>query len=174
MATSLASATGLVNGCAPNPAIPLRPLARRRKRRLTARQRAAMAQVMQLFVEDDLALGVSPTASFYCPACERERSRAGAVRYGRYLVCNLCATEFEIAMLTLGTLSIGQYVRDKRYGEGERYALPPSLLRQPDGIAPEWRRHPRAPVPMKRHLLPAATVDAARRVPQRGKLSCQQ
>jgi len=91
---------------------------------------------MQLFVEDDVALGVSPTASFYCPACERKRPRAGAIAYERYAVCNLCATEFEIAMVTFGTLSVGQYIRDKRYGEGERYALPPSLLQHLTGWRP--------------------------------------
>jgi len=82
---------------------------------------------MQLILEDDLTLGVSPAAFIYCPACERERLRVGAVPYQRYFVCNLCATEFEIAKATLGTLSIGRYIRDKRYGESERYALPPSL-----------------------------------------------
>jgi hypothetical protein len=86
-----------------------------------------MAQVMQLFVEDDLALGISPVDSVVCPACERKRQRAGAVPYGRYLVCNLCATEFEVARATRGPLVIGHYIRDKQYGESERYALPPSL-----------------------------------------------
>jgi hypothetical protein len=86
-----------------------------------------MTEVMRSFVADDLALGVSPAATLHCPACERKRPRAGAIPYERYLVCNLCATEFEIARVGLAPLSIGQYIRDKQFGESERYALPQSL-----------------------------------------------
>ncbi len=101
--------------------------AAKRARRLTENQLAAMVYVMRLFVEDDLALGVPASATILCPACEAQRPRAGAIPYDRYLVCNECATEYEIARVTAGPLSIGQYLRDKRYGDGARYELPSGL-----------------------------------------------
>ncbi len=133
VATSLASATELIDGSSASPASPPGHVGHRspRKRRLTAHQLTAIAHVMQLFVEDDLALGVSPDASIRCPACERKRPRPGAISYGRYFICTGCATEFEVARASRGPLSIGQYIRDKQYGESERYALPPALHQGP-------------------------------------------
>ncbi len=92
---------------------------------LTLAQVAAIRAVMQLFVEDDLAQGASPDRRFYCAACQRPRPMPGFIPYGRYQVCNACATEYEVARARHRELTIGQFVRDKAFGEAEAYALPP-------------------------------------------------
>ena len=66
-------------------------------RALTARQLAAIRDVMHLFVEDDLDRGVSSTMSEYCPACDAPQPLPGFVRYDDTALCNACATEYEIA-----------------------------------------------------------------------------
>jgi hypothetical protein len=79
---------------------------------------------MRVFVEDDLARGVAPTARVYCDACERARPAAGSISYDRYALCNSCAVEYEAARARglLGTP--GRFVRDKHFGEGDLYVLP--------------------------------------------------
>jgi hypothetical protein len=91
---------------------------------LTARQIAAIQYVIHLFVEEDLGRGVRPNAQIYCDACSRHRPRAGAIPYGDYLLCNQCAAEFEVAKARRMTPNLGQFIRDKHYGEAERYRLP--------------------------------------------------
>lgn len=78
---------------------------------------------MQLFIDDDLAQGVPPERRLYCDACERLRPAAGSIQYDRYLVCNTCGIEYEVARARGLTMSPGQYVRDKRFGETRVYAL---------------------------------------------------
>lgn len=90
---------------------------------LSASQLAAIRAAMQLFIDDDLASGVAPDHKLYCVACERVRPAAGFIQYTRYLVCNGCAIEYEIARARGLTGSIGQYVRDKNFGEASFYAL---------------------------------------------------
>jgi formate dehydrogenase maturation protein FdhE len=84
---------------------------------------AAIRAAMQLFVEDDLARGVRRTDRLYCDACQRPRPAAGGIRYGRYALCNGCATEYEVARAHGGLATPGQFVRDKHFGEDERYLL---------------------------------------------------
>jgi hypothetical protein len=78
---------------------------------------------MRAFVEDDISKGTQTTDRRYCDACERLRSAAGFVQYERYVICNLCATEYEVANARGIALSAGQYVRDKNFGEAGFYAL---------------------------------------------------
>jgi hypothetical protein len=66
-------------------------------RALTTRQLAAIRDAMHLFVEDDLARGVSPSASEYCPACDASKPLPGFVQYDDVALCNACATDYEIA-----------------------------------------------------------------------------
>ncbi len=102
-----------------SPLIERRPL----QRSLSTSQIEAIRSAMQLFVDDDLARGVRSTDRMYCDACQRPRSAAGAIHYGRYALCNGCATEYEVARATGALASPGQFVRDKHFGEGERYAI---------------------------------------------------
>jgi formate dehydrogenase maturation protein FdhE len=88
------------------------------------RQVTAVRQAMALFVQDDLARGLSPLLNYFCHACERARPALGFIHHGRYQLCNACATEYEVARLCHVVDSVGQFVRDKRFGEAERYALP--------------------------------------------------
>jgi hypothetical protein len=89
-------------------------------------QQAAVCSAMLLLVEDDLARGITHEMRMYCDGCQRTRPRPGAVSYGRYALCTHCATEYEVARLRHRTISAGQFVRDKRFGEAERYTLPPA------------------------------------------------
>ena len=90
---------------------------------LSRSQTLAIRAAMQLFVDDDLAKGISLDQRLYCAACERPRPAAGFIQYSRYHVCNSCAIEYEIAHARGLTASPGQYVRDKNFGETGRYGL---------------------------------------------------
>jgi hypothetical protein len=94
------------------------------ERTFSPRQIEAIRMAMALFVEDDLARGTLPGQRLYCDACERVRSAAGFVRYVRYSFCNVCATEYEVARTRGVVVTPGQYLRDKRFGDGDLHALP--------------------------------------------------
>jgi hypothetical protein len=83
---------------------------------------ALILDAMHGLLERDLAMGTS-IGKQYCDACQRVRNGAGFVVYGRYTVCNQCATEFEVANARGLLTTIGQFVRDKNFGETARYAL---------------------------------------------------
>lgn len=93
------------------------------ERTLSAEQVAAIRAVMRLFVEDDLANGVAPNKRMLCDACQTAQPSLGFIEYDRHLLCNGCATEYEVARARGLALSAGQYVRDKNFGEAEAYAL---------------------------------------------------
>ena len=78
---------------------------------------------MRLFVDDDLANGVSPTKKLYCDACQGAQPAPGFIQYDRHLLCNRCAIEYEVARARGFALSAGQFVRDKNFGEADAYAL---------------------------------------------------
>ena len=65
-------------------------------RSLSGNQLAAIRAVMRLFVEDDLAQGVSPRDRIECVACAAVRPAPGFVTYDGSTVCNACATAYEI------------------------------------------------------------------------------
>jgi hypothetical protein len=88
-----------------------------RGHQLSETQVGAIRAAMRSFVEDDLALGRVPAGRLYCDACEQPQPAAGFIRYDRYQVCNACATEFELVRAHGLTRSIGQFVRDRRFGE---------------------------------------------------------
>lgn len=92
-------------------------------RPLSAAQIEAIRRAMRVFVDDDLARGEEPHRRAYCDGCERARPVAGFIQYDRYSLCNACATEYEIARARGLVSTVGHYVRDKRFGEGEYYAL---------------------------------------------------
>lgn len=93
-------------------------------RALSAAEVEAIRAAMALFLEDDIARGVPAFSLVFCDACQRARPAPGFIQYGRYATCNACAIEYEVARAR-GLLSTpGQFVRDKRFGEGDIYALP--------------------------------------------------
>jgi hypothetical protein len=71
-------------------------------------------------IGDQLA---QPVPRLWCDACERVVPAAGCSTYRRYTLCAACTREYERAWALSRCVSAGQYVRDKRFGEGERYAL---------------------------------------------------
>ncbi len=94
------------------------------ERSLTETQIDAIRSAMKLFVEDDLARGVTSFSRVFCDACEQARPAAGVIQYDRYCLCNRCAIEYE-AGRARGIVSLpGQYVRDKHFGDGDFYLLP--------------------------------------------------
>ncbi len=52
---------------------------------------------MRLFVEDDLARGISPALRYYCHACRGDQPAAGFMHCGTHHLCNACATAYELA-----------------------------------------------------------------------------
>ena len=88
---------------------------------LTPGQLTATQTAMALLVEDDLARGVPPWETEYCPACTDTRPRAGFVSYDRAsadgCVCNTCATEYEIARMQGLVPDIREFLRGKTYGD---------------------------------------------------------
>jgi hypothetical protein len=88
----------------------------REKRSLNALQVRAIRTAMQLFVEDDLGKAPRSCAHLACDACEQARPAEGFIQYGRYQVCNRCATNYEIAHAKGLVETPGQYIRDQRFG----------------------------------------------------------
>jgi len=78
---------------------------------------------MDILVEDDLANGIGPDQRTFCDACQEARPLAGAILYERYLLCNACASEYEVARIGDLVPTAGRFVRDKRFGEAGLYAL---------------------------------------------------
>jgi len=78
---------------------------------LTPSQLRAVRQVMQGFVDDDLAHGVLPAQQLYCHACAERRSAPGFVLYeGGYQLCNACATAYEVARMRGRVETAAQFV----------------------------------------------------------------
>lgn len=68
-----------------------------RDRRPTARQVAAVYEVMRL-LRRDRPDGM-PDEQFTCDSCGRGRPRDGSVAYGESVLCNGCATDYELLRL---------------------------------------------------------------------------
>lgn len=90
---------------------------------LSASQIRSIRAAMHLFVEDDEARGDVLRQRRYCDVCEQTRPAAGFIQYGRYCLCNPCATTYEIARARGVAGSAGQYIRDRRFGETLAYTL---------------------------------------------------
>jgi hypothetical protein len=67
---------------------------------LSLAQIAAAQAIMHLFVEEDLAGGLSFQQEIRCDACEQGRPQPGAIPYERWLFCSGCATAYELARLS--------------------------------------------------------------------------
>jgi hypothetical protein len=80
---------------------------------VTAAQLSAVHTVMRLFVDEDLAKGVSPSHERYCHGCQGGRSAPGFVRYGELELCHPCATDYELGRLSGLTQSAEEYVGDQ-------------------------------------------------------------
>ena len=95
---------------------------------LTPLQISSVQATMSRHVNDDLARGVSPARRLYCGGCQSGRPMPGFRDYGKHALCSGCAAEYEVACLRGAVATIGQYVRDKRFGEETRHALATLLL----------------------------------------------
>jgi hypothetical protein len=84
---------------------------------LSPTQLAGIRAIMRTFVTDDLDRGVSPEERLYCDACEQARSQPGFLAYGRYQLCNACATAYEVAWACGEVATPGRFVRNVRFGE---------------------------------------------------------
>jgi hypothetical protein len=86
-------------------------------RTLTQNQLAGIRIVMQTFVTDDLSRGVSPVTRMYCDGCRGQRPKPGFLAYEEYQLCNVCATNYEVARAYGQVATPGQFVGDQRFGE---------------------------------------------------------
>ena len=96
-----------------------RPRESREPRTLTAQQTAAIRAVMRLFVDDDIAKGVSHDQRLHCDACERARPAPGYIRYDGRVFCNSCAIEYELARARGLIRTVTQFLRERLGGDGE-------------------------------------------------------
>ena len=69
----------------------------RRSGKPTARQVAAVYEVMRLLRRDKSDAGSD--SDFVCDCCGRARPRDGSVTYGDSVFCNGCATDYELLRL---------------------------------------------------------------------------
>ena len=60
------------------------------------RQLQAVYSVMRLLADDDRQRGTLVDSCVWCAACRRDCAAAGAVTYDGILLCNGCATEYEV------------------------------------------------------------------------------
>jgi hypothetical protein len=79
---------------------------------------------MHLNLTEDLADGVAPDKRMLCDGCQLPRPMPGFAQYDRYLLCNRCATEYEVGRARGLVLTGGQFVRDKAFGEAGIDTLP--------------------------------------------------
>jgi hypothetical protein len=77
--------------------------------RLTDRQIEAVYAVMRL-LRDDRAVSGDDEA-IHCDRCRRERPRQGSIAYGRILLCNGCATDYELLRTAGDVRRIEEFVR---------------------------------------------------------------
>ncbi|MGI8550190.1 MAG: hypothetical protein ACR2PL_05220 [Dehalococcoidia bacterium] len=66
---------------------------------LSPQQIESVRAIMRLFLTDDAAKGIPREWQLVCHCCEARKWAAGFVRYGRTILCNDCATEYEISRL---------------------------------------------------------------------------
>jgi len=59
----------------------------------------------------------------FCDACQRPRPAVGFVQTRRYDLCTACASAYTAARDAGLQVTVGQFVRDARFGEAERYRL---------------------------------------------------
>lgn len=65
----------------------------------TSGQVESVFTVMRLLREDDVARGLKPDDTIACATCRRDRPAAGSVRYAGAMLCNGCATDYELLRL---------------------------------------------------------------------------
>jgi hypothetical protein len=82
---------------------------------LSPEQTAAIRAVMHIFVEDDLASGVSADQKLACDACRTEQQAPGFIQYDRHFVCNSCAGDYEIARAEGKVQSAADFVRGRAF-----------------------------------------------------------
>ena len=75
-------------------------------------------------VTEDTAGSLPAEARIYCDACQQPRPARGSLQGDRYLLCTRCVSEHAVARAHGKCLTTGQFVRDKAFGEAERYTLP--------------------------------------------------
>lgn len=69
-------------------------------RAVSAAQLRAVYAAMRIVLEDDLERGIGADAAIHCLGCRRDRPAPGSVRYDGRLLCNGCATDFEVLRLS--------------------------------------------------------------------------
>jgi hypothetical protein len=72
------------------------PDTRAQREGTTAEQLRAVYAVMRILAEDDRERAGDDPRDIHCQSCRRERPSAGSVDYAGTLLCNGCATDYEL------------------------------------------------------------------------------
>lgn len=78
-------------------------------RRPTARQVEAVYSIMRLLRRDRPVTG--PEDQIWCDACHQTRARNGSASYGTHMLCNGCATDYELLRLARSVHSLDDFLR---------------------------------------------------------------
>ena len=78
--------------------------------KLSDSERKAIIQRIHGLATKELQTGVSPSTRVICHNCGHAKPLAGAVRYGRYRLCNDCALQYELAKAEGDVQAIEEFV----------------------------------------------------------------
>jgi len=73
-------------------------------------ERKAVTERIRGLALKELQTGVSPSTRVICHNCGYAKPLAGAVRYGRYRLCNDCALQYELAKAEGNVQTIEDFV----------------------------------------------------------------
>ena len=65
--------------------------------KLSASEKEKIAQEVRSLVQSHLSMGISTDTRVICHNCGYAKPLIGAVRYGKYRLCNDCAVRYELA-----------------------------------------------------------------------------
>jgi hypothetical protein len=95
-------------GAMPSGTFTATPVALATPERVTERQVEAVYAVMRLLRNDRSEAGANET--ILCARCNRERPGQGSVQYGAKLLCNGCATDYELLRVARNVRGIDDFL----------------------------------------------------------------
>lgn len=81
--------------------------------KLSDSEEEKIAQGVRSLVQSHLNLGISTGSRVICHNCGYAKPLIGAVRYGKYRLCNDCAVRYELAKAEGTVKSIEDFVLDE-------------------------------------------------------------
>ena len=81
--------------------------------KLSDSEKERIAQGVRSLVQPHLALGISTGSRVICHNCGYAKPLIGAVRYGKYRLCNGCAVQYELGKAEGRVKNIENFVLDE-------------------------------------------------------------